>query len=83
MQSNQKWIPLSVKMPPLGACVMVTVKNHLAGGKCELRYPVYYMEKFYEGGYAFYHGNTENILLPEYSEVIAWMPLPIPNEDDI
>lgn len=82
MQSVQKWIPLSEKLPPLGACIMVTIKNHLDGGKRELRYPVYYLEKVYSEGYAFYHGDTSNILLPKYSEVIAWMPFPYPYDDE-
>ena len=67
--------------PPLGRALMVTVKNHLCGGKRELRYPVTYMERYYEHGYSFYMNGTE-ILLPDYSEVIAWKPLPEPWEEE-
>lgn len=45
MQNNQKWIPIRTKLPPLGACIMVTIRNYFNGGRRELRYPVYYMEK--------------------------------------
>ena len=82
VQNDQGWIPLSVRMPLLGACIIATIKNNLEGGKRELRYPVYYMQKVYGDGYAFYHGDTANILLPEYSEVIAWRYLPVPYEGE-
>lgn len=74
-----KWIPITEKLPPIGACVIVTVKDHYRH-QLELRYPVWYMEKLYERGYAFYFGDMNNILLPDISEVIAWMPIPNPYE---
>jgi len=73
------WIPISEKLPPVGSCVIVTVKDHCRN-QLELRYPVWYMEKTYEQGFAFYFGEIGNILLPDVSEVIAWMPIPEPYE---
>ena len=32
-------------------------------------------------GYAFYMNGTD-VLLPEYSEVVAWMPIPMPYEEE-
>lgn len=78
-ENTLKWIPISEKLPPLGICVMCTVKDHY-NGQLELRYPVYYLQKTYESGYAFYFGDTNNPLLPNVSEVVAWMPLPEPYE---
>lgn len=79
--SVDKWTPINNNKPPLGTALIVTVKNRLCGGKRELRYPVTYMEKYYENGYGFYMNGTE-ILLPDYSEVIAWKPLPEPWEGE-
>ena len=42
---------------------------------------VHYLEKNYAPGYAFYMNGTD-ILLPEYSEVVAWMPIPMPYEGE-
>lgn len=77
-----KWIPIGEKHPPLGTCIMCTVKEHYRN-QLELRYPVYYLQKVYEDGYAFYFGDTTNPLLPDVSEVIAWMPMPKPYEPDL
>lgn len=68
-------------LPPVGSCLIVTIKNHGYGGRRELRYPVHYLEKNYAPGYAFYMNGTD-ILLPEYSEVVAWMPIPMPYEGE-
>ena len=81
VESADKWILIKNDKPPLGRALMVTVKNHLCDGKMELRYPVTYMERCYEKGYSFYMNGTE-ILLPDYSEVIAWKPLPEPYKED-
>lgn len=81
VESADKWILIKDDKPPLGRALMVTVKNHLCGGKMELRYPVTYMGRYYEKGYSFYMNGTE-ILLPDYSEVAAWMPLPEPWEEE-
>lgn len=79
---NDKLAWKSIKddgLPPVGSCLIVTIKNHGYGGRRELRYPVHYLEKNYAPGYAFYMNSTD-ILLPEYSEVVAWMPIPMPYE---
>lgn len=68
-------------LPPVGSCLIVTIKNHGYGGRRELRYPVHYLEKNYAPGYAFYRNGTD-ILLPEYSEVVAWMHVPTPYEGE-
>lgn len=73
----EEWISIDDRLPTLGTWNIVTIKNHLKGGRRELRYPVTYMEKIYDVGYGFYK-NGVDILLPEYSEVIAWQPLPEP-----
>lgn len=75
------WIPIGEGLPPMGACVIVTVKDHIRN-QLEIRYPVWYMEKTYERGYAFYFGEIGNILMPDISEVIAWMPIPKPYEGE-
>ena len=81
VESANKWISIKNDKPPLGRALMVTVKNHLCGGKMKLRYPVTYMGRYYEKGYSFYMNGTE-ILLSDYSEVIAWMSLPEPWKED-
>lgn len=72
-----KWIAIEEKLPPLGACIICTVIDHFRN-QLELRYPVYYLQKTYEAGYAFYFGDINNPLSNDFSEVIAWMPLPMP-----
>ena len=72
-----EWISIDDRLPTLGTWNIVTIKNHLMGGKKELRYPVTYMEKIYDVGYGFYK-NGVDILLPEHSEITAWQPLPEP-----
>lgn len=76
---DMKWIPISKGLPSVGSCIIVTVKEHYKK-QLELRYPVWYMEKIYDQGYAFYFGEIGNILMPDISEVIAWMPMPTPYE---
>lgn len=81
---NDKLAWKSIKddgLPPVGSCLIVTIKNHGYGGRRELRYPVHYLEKNYAPGCAFYMNGTD-ILLPEYSEVVAWMPIPMPYEGE-
>lgn len=80
-KNDYRWIPITEGKPPLGACIIVTVFNHI-NNRLELRYPVYYLEKTYEHGYAFYFGSTDNILLPDVSEVLAYMPIPMPYEPE-
>ena len=81
---NDKLAWKSIKddgLPPVGSCLIVTIKNHGYGGRRELRYPVHYLEKNYAPGYAFYMNGTD-ILLPDYSEVVAWMNVPTPYEGE-
>ena len=75
MSKVGEWIPVSERLPALGTWNIVTIKDHLRNGRRALRYPVIYMEKMYDTGYGFYENGTD-ILLPEYSEIIAWQPLP-------
>lgn len=70
-----EWIALNEKKPPLGICLICTVKDHIRN-RLELRYPVYYMQMPYTDGYGFSFGEIGNVLLPDVSEVIAWMPMP-------
>lgn len=76
-----EWISIDDRLPTLGTWNIVTIKNHLMGGRKELRYPVIYMEKMYDVGYGFYENGTD-ILMPEYSEITAWQPLPEPWEGE-
>ena len=81
-EKKMKWIPLSEKLPPVGSLIIVTVQDHIRNRR-ELRYPVWYMEKLYEKGYAFYFGEIGNALLPEVSEVVAWMRMPNQYEEEV
>lgn len=77
---SEKWIPIDDGLPPLGTTLIVTIQDTLRQRR-ELRYPVYYRQSYYGNGYGFYqYGVEEHILLPEFSEVIAWTPLPEPYE---
>ena len=72
-ETASPWIPISEKLPPLGSCIIVTIKDGFRNRR-ELRYPVWYIEHSYSEGYGFYHG--DDLLTPEYSPVLAWMPIP-------
>ena len=61
-------------LPPIGNTLILTVFDHCRGRK-ELRYPVYYLQNPYGYGYGFYLSGCEP-LLPDISEVLAWMPMP-------
>jgi hypothetical protein len=75
-QSEIKWIPITSGLPPIGEVLIVTIFDSFRQ-RNELRYPVYYRKSYYSDGYGFYqYGVEENILLPEFSEVLAWMPIP-------
>ena len=70
-----EWFSLKEdELPKLGQAVIVTVFDHCRNRK-ELRYPVYYMRNPYADGYCFYISGCEP-LIPEVSEVLAWMPMP-------
>lgn len=70
-----EWIPIKETLPDLGACIIVTVREHFRG-RNELRYPVYFLQNPDRQGYGFYVGGIDNQLFKEVSEVIAWMPMP-------
>jgi DNA-directed RNA polymerase subunit RPC12/RpoP len=69
-----EWKDIKEGPPPVGKVLIVTVYDHCRR-RDELRYPVYYQQKTYEDGYGFYTFGCE-YLVPEVSEVIAWMPMP-------
>lgn len=73
---TQKYTWKSIKdgLPPVGTPLIVTIIDSLKGRR-ELRYPVYYQQSIYCDNYGFYVNGTD-VLLPEYSEVIAYMELP-------
>lgn len=76
------WISITEGLPPVGAPLIVTIHDTLRQ-RNELRYPVHYRQSFYSNGYNFYqYGSEEMVLLPEFSQVIAWMPIPNPYEGD-
>lgn len=62
-------------LPKVGDCLIVTIFDHCRNRR-ELRYPVYYLQHTYYDGYGFYFGDTSNLLMPEYSEVLAWQNIP-------
>ena len=77
-----KWVPIASQIPPVGACLIVTIRDSFRNRR-ELRYPVEYRKSYYGVGYGFYqYGAEENILMPEYSEVLAWMEMPHVWEDE-
>ena len=54
MKRMEEWKTIEKDgLPPVGSCLIVTIKNHGYGGRRELRYPVHYLEKNYAPGYAF------------------------------
>ncbi len=68
------WTPIGEGLPPIGYPLIVTIYD-TCHSRRELRYPVYYRQRMYEDGWGFYDYN-ENYLMPEFSEVLAWMKLP-------
>lgn len=73
---NADWISIKKCLPAIGQCLIVTVYDHIRNRR-ELRYPVFYRQNTYSGGYGFYmYGADEYVLLPEISEVIAWIHMP-------
>ena len=70
------WTSIKDGLPPVGIPLIVTIYDSFKG-KRELRYPVYYQKGFFSNNYGFYlYGNEDNLLLPEYSEVLAWCEFP-------
>lgn len=74
------WKKISDGKPPIGVPLIVTVKDHLQFKPNELRYPVYY-EKSKSGSgwrWSWRYGDFNYELLPDVSEVVAWMEMPEP-----
>ena len=70
------WTPITDGLPPVGMPLIVTIFDTFKNRK-ELRYPVYYQQGFFSVNYGFYlYGSADNLLLPEYSEVLAWCKFP-------
>lgn len=68
------WKKNEEEVPPIGRCLEVLVK---ADGEIYHEYPVYYLEKPHEKGYAFYKSDGELLdlekdILTEGGEVKAW-----------
>lgn len=77
------WNDIKDGLPPLNKPLIVTIYDHFHGRR-ETRYPVIYRQSLYHEGYGFYvHGSEDNILLPEYSEVMAWIEIPSPCKGDV
>lgn len=77
---KERWHKIADGLPPIGTPLIVTVKDGLQGKPNTLRYPVYY-EKAKEGcgyGWSWRFGDYDYALLPEVSEVVAWMEIPEP-----
>lgn len=80
METQNNWIALSWRKPPIGMCLEVTVKEHYMEQRTAIRYPVYYLQRPDMSGYSFYWGDFQNALLPDVSEVIAWKYMDRPYE---
>lgn len=69
-------------LPPIGVPLIVTIKNNICSKPNELRYPVYFekdsMKECYR--WSWRYGDMAYDLIPEASEVVAWLELPIPYE---
>lgn len=65
-------------LPPVGVPLIVTIKDNLQGMPNQLRYPVYYVKDTTKNKYCWkwLWGDLAYDLLPEVSEVIAWMEMP-------
>lgn len=76
------WNDIKDGLPPLGKALIVTVYDSLHDRR-ETRYPVIYRQSYFHNGYGFYvYGAEEHILLPEYSEVLAWIEIPSPYKNE-
>ena len=78
-----KWSSIKDGLPPVGVPLLVTVKDNLQGKPSELRYPVYYEKARGNAGYhwSWRYGDFDYELLPEVSEVTAYIILPEPYEE--
>ena len=78
-----KWNSVKDGLPPIGIPLLVTVKDNLQGKPSELRYPVYYEKARGNEGYhwSWRYGDFDYELLPEVSEVTAYILLAEPYEE--
>ena len=78
-----KWNKISDGLPPIGEPLLVTVKDNLQGKSNELRYPVYYERSRNNNSFhwSWRYGDFDYELIPNVSEVIAWIELPMPYEE--
>lgn len=82
-KESSRWIPIEEGLPPLGIPLIVSVYDTFKITN-ELRYPVIYRKSLFREGYNFYvYGAEENILLPEYTVVKAWMEFPGTYKEDL
>lgn len=78
------WNKITDGLPPIGVPLIVTVKDLITFKPNKLEYPVYYEKSIENNGYAFYwrRGDVCWQLYPETNEVVAWMFLPTPYEEE-
>lgn len=77
-----KWNNMKDGLPPVGASLIVTIYDSVHFRR-ELRYPVTYRKCFYSEEYGFFqYGHEDGVLLPEFSNVLAWAEIPKPFEED-
>lgn len=75
-----EWKKISDGLPPIGIPLIVTIKDRLQGKPNELKYPVYYEKAKGMDGYrwSWRYGDFDYDLMPDVSEVIAYMTIPEP-----
>lgn len=80
-----RWIPIGEMKPPIGIPLVVTIKDNLGHNPNELRYPVYYEKDHIRQGYSWNwrYGDFNYQLMPEVSEVVAYMELPKVYESEV
>lgn len=78
------WKYISDDLPPIGKPLIVTIKDNLQHKPNELRYPVYYEKDNMRSSYhwSWRYGDFAYELLPEVSEVIAFIELPEPCKEN-
>ena len=69
-----EWTTIEKGLPPVGVPLIVSVVNRFEKNRKELRYPVYFEYHPFEQRWVW--RINDGYLLPEYSEVEAWMALP-------
>lgn len=74
-----EWTRIEDRIPQTGIPLIVSVINNFNKKRKELRFPVYYEFHYFEQRWVW--RLNDGYLLPEYSEVEAWMPLPKPYKE--